>query len=123
VRSPRVEGPVDIARHFVHWLVSIPTLISESLSESAKAPVTSRDIPIRVLRSTFRRGDETLICELALEHDDEFYEIRTTPPLADGHKNPEKFPSVTKAFRRQSEIEARLVDAGWTLEAHESILT
>jgi len=122
MRSRRVEKPADFARHFAHWLASIPALISKSLAESATA-ATRRDMPIRVLRSTFRRGDETLTCELALDHDDEFYEIRTTQALADGSRNPQKFDSVAKAFQRQAEIETRLIDVGWTLESRESILT
>ncbi len=108
--------------HLPQWLVSIPALIARSIGETPTPSESFRVTPVRVLRSVFRRGDESLTCELVLDHDGECYELRTLTPLADSLKGLEKFCSVSKAFDRQSEIEAALVKDGWTLESHESIL-
>ena len=94
----------------------------------------------------FRRGDESLTCELALDDAGEYYELRTSgangvhsgdsPVTRARHPiegfgarsstpahSVERFSSVAKAFERQSGIEGRLIEEGWTLESHECILT
>ena len=63
-----------------------------------------------------------MTCELALDDEGEYYELRTLAPFSDS-TGIERFSSVAKAFERQSEIEARLIAEGWTLESHECVLT
>jgi hypothetical protein len=77
--------------------------------------------PVRVLRWVFTREDEHLTCELTLASD-ECFELTTMPAYpkhTDGH---EHFRNLAASFQRQCELEAALIDDGWTLESHESIL-
>jgi hypothetical protein len=76
----------------------------------------------RVLRWTFRRADESLICELGLNSDDSAYELRLNPP---GHlrtTTTERFDDAMPAFQRHAAIERRLLEDGWTLEEFESVI-
>jgi len=75
---------------------------------------------VRVLRWTFRRDDESFICELALNNDDLAYELRANPPSNPSGGTTELFSGALKAFQRQATIERMLVDEGWTLEGFES---
>lgn len=75
---------------------------------------------IRVLRWTFRRGDDSTVCELGLNSDDSAYELRVTSPTNPAGFPPEQFDDATVAFERQAAIERALVDDGWLLEALES---
>jgi len=84
------------------------------------APLAPIDHPARVLRWTFRREDESLICELALNTDDSAYELRVDPPLNPSGGAAELFTDAVKAFQRHVAIERMLVDEGWMLEGFES---
>lgn len=104
------------------WLGSVPMRLAKAIAESGATDAQSRSTPVRVLRSTFRRAGETLVCELALSEDRETYELRTSGADAPGLGRIEKLCSVVDAFERQSAIEAALLEDGWTLERHESFL-
>jgi hypothetical protein len=74
----------------------------------------------RVLRWTFRREEEAVVCELGLTGDDSAYELRVT-----SERNPtgvarELFDDAMSAFARHTAIERILVDDGWMLEGFES---
>jgi len=75
---------------------------------------------IRVLRWTFRRDDETVVCELGLNADDSAYELKVNPPWNLTTTMTELFDDVTSAFERHAAIEKLLVREGWMLEAFQS---
>jgi hypothetical protein len=78
------------------------------------------DHTVRVLRWTFRRGDEAVVCELGLNTDDSGYELRFIPPWNAAGITTESFNSAISALQRHVAIERILVDEGWTLEGFES---
>lgn len=85
-------------------------------------PTTSR-VPtpsIRVLRWTYRRGDEAVLCVLGLNSDDSAYELRIKPSSDPGDEKAELFDDATDAFEYLASIERELATAGWLLEAFES---
>jgi hypothetical protein len=75
---------------------------------------------VRVLRWTFRRDEETVVCELGLNRDDSAYELRIDPPHNPAGLTTETFDDATSAFQRHSAIERVLVGDGWSLERFES---
>ena len=83
------------------------------------AGATASDHTIRVLRWTFRRDQQTVVCELGLNSDDA-YELRIDPPRNPVGLATEIFGDATSAFERHSTIERVLVDDGWSLEHFES---
>ena len=105
------------------WLASVPALLAKAIAGPPTPAERLGAIPVRVLRSTFQRGDETLICELALNEREAHYELRTSGPPVLSLAGMEKFCSVLDAFERQSAMEAALLKEGWRLERHESFLT
>ncbi len=80
----------------------------------------SADRSIRILRWTFRREDEAVVCELGLNNDDSAYELRLAPPSNPAGTTIELFDDATSAFQRHAAIERILVEEGWMLEAFES---
>ncbi|PYQ79981.1 MAG: hypothetical protein DMG02_15145 [Acidobacteria bacterium] len=89
------------------------------LSSSA-AGATASDHTIRILRWTFRRDEETVVCELGLNGEDSAYELRIDPPRNPIGLATEIFDDATSAFQRHSAIERVLVGDGWSLERFES---
>jgi hypothetical protein len=87
-------------------------------SESRVLPSPERSA--RILRWTFRREDEAVVCELGLNSDDSAYELRLDPPGNPAGTTTELFDNATSAFQRHAAIERILVDDGWMLEAFES---
>jgi hypothetical protein len=83
------------------------------------APPVTESRLVRVLRWTFRRRDETLICELGLTGRDSAYELRIKPPWDSGATT-EVFDDAMAVFTRHAVIERALILGGWTLEAFES---
>jgi hypothetical protein len=84
-------------------------------------PAVSTPAPaIRVLRWTFRRDTDTVVCELGLNSDDSAYELRVSPPSHAATVTPELFDDVASAFDRHAAIEKQLVSDGWLLEAFHS---
>jgi len=75
---------------------------------------------VRVMRWTFRRDHETVVCELGLNRDNSAYELRVElPPHASGYSI-ESFDDAMSAFHRQTAMERTLVADGWSLESFES---
>ena len=83
------------------------------------AGTTATDSTIRVLRWTFRREEQTVVCELGLNGDDA-YELRIDPPRNSVGLATEIFDDATAAFQRHSAIERVLIGDGWSLERFES---
>jgi len=81
------------------------------------AAFTSPSRSIRVLRWTFRRDEDAVVCELGLNGDDSAYALRIDTP---GGVTTELFDDVTAAFQRQVAIERMLVNERWVLEAFDS---
>jgi hypothetical protein len=75
-----------------------------------------------VLRWTFRREDEAVVCELGLNKDDSAYELRLQSPDNNAAAVVEVFDDVTSAFERHAVVERMLVSEGWLLEAFDSEL-
>ena len=76
---------------------------------------------VYVLRWVFRRDLDTATCELKLI-DDDYFELRTVPPHPLVNRGFERFTDGPQAVRRQSEVEAALLEDGWTLELHDSLV-
>jgi hypothetical protein len=89
--------------------------------EAAAGRIGGRRSPVRVLRWVFTRDDEHLTCELTFGKDDSF-ELTTVPAYPRNTEGREHFRTLAASFQRQCELEAALIDDGWTLESHESIL-
>jgi hypothetical protein len=77
---------------------------------------------VRILRWTFRLGDEAVVCELGLNGDSSAYELRVNPPWNPAGITSELFDDAMSAFQRHAGIERILVSQGWTLEGFESDL-
>src|SRR4051794_19048805 len=75
----------------------------------------------RVLKWTFRRQHQTVVCQLALNSDHSAYELRLNPPWDLERTTTEVFDDAMPAFQRHAAIERVLVDEGWLLEAFESV--
>jgi hypothetical protein len=75
---------------------------------------------IRVLRWTFRRDDEAVVCELALTGEDREYELRAPADWNPTGASVERFDDALTAFQRHAMIERVLLDDGWYLHAFES---
>ena len=75
---------------------------------------------VHILRWTFRRGDDAVVCELGLNSDDLAYELRLDPPSNPAGMTTELFGDAIAAFQRHAAIERLLVHDGWMLEAFES---
>lgn len=92
-------------------------------SETYASPVERRRRSyrhIRVLRWTFRRDDEAVVCELALTGEDREYELRAPAEWNPTGRSVERFDDALTAFQRHATIERTLLDAGWLLDAFES---
>ena len=76
----------------------------------------------RVLRWTFRRDHEAIICELGLNSDDSAYELRLNPPWNLHGITTELFDDAMQAFQRHAAIERVLIDEGWMLEGFDSVI-
>jgi len=75
---------------------------------------------VRVLRWTFRRHEEAVVCELGLNGDDSAYELRVNPAWNPLGVTTELFDDAMSAFERHAAIERTLVDGGWMLEGFDS---
>jgi len=75
---------------------------------------------IRVLRWTFRREHEAVVCELGLTGEDREYELRIPAEWNPTHREIERFDDALTAFQRHAMIERTLLDAGWVLDGFES---
>jgi hypothetical protein len=75
----------------------------------------------RVLRWTFRRDHDAVVCELGLNSDESAYELRLNPPWNLHSTTTESFVDAMQAFQRHAAIERILIAEGWTLEGFESV--
>ena len=82
-------------------------------------PDAAGEHSVRVMRWTFRRQQETIVCELGLNRDQSAYELRITPPWNPTGVGVETFNDATAAFERHGFIERCLIDDGWSLECFE----
>ena len=89
-------------------------------ANSARQTFTTPRRSVRVLRWTFRRHDDTVVCELGLNDDDSAYELRVNPPWSPSETTTELFADAMSAFERHGAIERILVREGWMLEGFES---
>jgi hypothetical protein len=80
----------------------------------------STEHPVHVLRWTFRRDQDAVVCELGLNTDDSAYELRLDPPTNPSGVATELFNDAMAAFERHAAIERILIDDGWMLEGFES---
>jgi hypothetical protein len=78
------------------------------------------DHTVRVLRWTFRRDEDAVICELGLARDTSVYELMVNRPRSPAGTTTEMFDDAMSAFERQAAIERTLVGDGWMLEHFES---
>src|SRR5262245_24074075 len=75
---------------------------------------------VRVMRWTFRRDQESIVCELGLSRDDAAYELRIDGPTSPSGRSTERFDDAMSAFQRHAAIERTLVNEGWSLEGFQS---
>lgn len=66
----------------------------------------------RLLRRTFRRQEEAVVCELGLNGDDSAYELRVSPALNPAGLSIELFDDAMPAFERHAAIERIFVEVG-----------
>ena len=91
-----------------------------SCATSATTTFDHTDTGVRVMRWTYRRNEETIICELGLNSDHSAYEMRVAlPPNLSGVRT-ELFNDAISAFQRHGAIERTLVREGWSLESFQS---
>ena len=81
-------------------------------------PVPAKSI--RVLRWTFRRDEETLVCELGLNSDDSAYELRVNQSSNPAGDATELYDDAISAFDRHTALERALVNEGWLMEEFDS---
>ncbi len=91
-----------------------------ALALPARNPRPGGDRSTRVMRWTFRRDDQTVICELGLNRDDSAYELRIHLPWNAAGATNETFNDAVAAFERHGTIERSLIEQGWSLESFES---
>lgn len=76
----------------------------------------------RMLRWTFRRNHEAVVCELGLNRDESAYELRFNPPWNLHGTMTERFDDAMPAFQRHAALERVLIAEGWMLEGFESVI-
>jgi len=91
-----------------------------AICATRRSAATSSDSEVRVLRWTFRRDEDAIVCELGLNDDHSAYELRVNPPWNPAGSMVEQFDDATSAFQRHAAIERALVSEGWLLEGFES---
>jgi hypothetical protein len=89
-------------------------------ADVSRMPTGTDDRYVRVLRWTFTRDAEQLLCELGLTRDDSAYQLRVEPPRNPTGISVECYDDAMSAFQRHAAIERLLVGDGWTLERFES---
>jgi hypothetical protein len=87
---------------------------------AACQPPNATDHAVRILRWTFRRGDEAVVSELCLSRDNSAYELHLNPPWNPSGSITEIFDDAMAAFQRHAALERMLVEEGWMLEGFES---
>src|SRR3954465_15510103 len=109
--------------HHLHYGCGMSHLTAITRIDTYAPPVDRRRQNyrhIRVLRWTFRRDDEAVVCELALTGEDREYELRVPADWNPTGRPIERFDDALTAFQRHAMIERTLLDAGWQLDGFES---
>ena len=75
---------------------------------------------VHILRWTFRRDVESVVCELGLTSDSSVYELRVLPLWNPTGATTELFDAALSALQRQGTIERMLITEGWSLDRFES---
>jgi hypothetical protein len=91
-----------------------------SSSKALHPPASKTPDYVRVLRWTYRRDDDTLVCEMSLTGDDSAYELRIQPPWSHVGTTTERFDDAMAAFQRQASVERILVAERWSLDRFDS---
>ena len=91
-----------------------------AICATRRTAAPSSDPEVRVLRWTFRRDEDAIVCELGLNSDHSAYELRVNPPWHPAATTVEQFDDAMSAFQRHAAIERMLVSEGWLLEEFES---
>jgi hypothetical protein len=78
--------------------------------------------PARVLRWSYVKQDQRCHCELTLDADHRLYELRVWRGLR-ATPSVESYRHVHKAVERQSELEALLLEEGFSLEFFQRVTT
>ena len=87
---------------------------------TGRQTLTATDRAVRILRWTFRRDEETVVCELGLNSDESAYELRLNLPWNPSGTTTELFDDAMSAFQRHAALERILVRDGWMLEEFET---
>jgi len=87
---------------------------------TTETPGIDTDTSVRVMRWTYSRDHETVVCELGLNGDNSAYELRIAPPWNPLGALNELFDDALAAFHRHTAIERALVQDGWSLESFTS---
>src|SRR5262245_5682848 len=90
-------------------------------SSAVTAGSADADAGIRIMRWTFRRSEEIVICELGLNGDHSAYELRVALPWNAFGPTTELFDDAMSAFQRHTALERGLVRDGWSLESFHAI--
>jgi hypothetical protein len=80
---------------------------------------TSSPAPAPTLRWIYAKGDQHVVCELSLDATHSVYELRTAVTGQRHYGRSEQFADVTPAFLRHIQLEAGLIEQGWTPEWYE----
>jgi hypothetical protein len=75
---------------------------------------------VHILRWTFHRNDESVICELGLTNDSSAYELRVVPLCNPAGATTELFDDAVSAFQRHGTFERTLITEGWSLDRFET---
>jgi hypothetical protein len=110
-RSVNKKEVVLVLRRAIHMA---------SATTSSRGTLYATDSAVRILRWTFRRDEDTVVCELGLNRDNSAYELRVDPPWNPTGVSNELFDDAVSAFHRHAALERILVTEGWRLEAFES---
>ena len=125
-RAARCAKPAKHAALIWHHICEPPGMSYVTVITPSETPAPPIDRSrrnyrhIRVLRWTFRRDDEAVVCELALTGEDREYELRAPADWNPTGASVERFDDALTAFQRHAMIERMLLDAGWQLDGFES---
>ena len=83
-------------------------------------PLADQSRHVHILRWTFHRDHESLICELGLTNDSSAYELRVLPLWNPAGATTELFDDAVSAFQRHGMFERTLITEGWSLDRFET---
>ena len=83
-------------------------------------PLADPSRHVHILRWTFHRDDERVICKLGLTNDSSAYELRVLPLWNPAGATTELFDDAVSAFQRHGTFERTLIAEGWSLDRFET---